>query len=58
MHPTGTITHGELDLFGGRVPQRTISTRCTPMVCTPMVCTPMVCTASFHTVEKRGDQCE
>ncbi len=34
MHPTGTITHGELDLFGGRAPQRTISTRCTPMVCT------------------------
>ncbi len=39
MHPTGTITNGELDLFGGRAPQRTISTRCTPMVCT----------ASFHT---------
>ncbi len=38
MHQTGTITHGELDLFGGRAPQHTISTRCTPMVCT----------ASFH----------
>ncbi len=36
MHPTGTITHGELDLFGGRAPQRTTSTRCTPMVCTAL----------------------
>ncbi len=59
MHPTGTITHDGLNMFGlGRAPQRTILTDFTPMVRTLLFHIDVVEKfQSFHTYTHIYMQC-